>query len=127
MQLVQQILFILLFITAVWLFVRKVKFISRNIRLGRDEEFAPHPDRWKNVFLMAFGQKRMFDKPLVAFLHFAVYAGFVIINIEILEIILDGIFGTHRLFAPYLNNIYTFVIDFFEVLAFLVLTACIIF
>lgn len=127
MHLAQQILFILLAGIAVWLFVRQVKFISRNIRLGRDEKFEPHPDRWKNVLLMALGQKRMFDKPLVALLHFAVYAGFIIINIEILEIILDGIFGTHRLFAPYLGNVYTFVIDFFEVLAFLVLAACVIF
>jgi len=127
MQLVQQILFVLLAIAAIWIFARKVKFISRNIKLGRDEEFKPHPERWKNVLMMAFGQKRMFDKPLVALLHFAVYAGFVIINVEILEIILDGIFGTHRLFAPYLGSVYTFVIDFFEVLAFLVLTACVIF
>lgn len=127
MQLVQQILFILLAAIAAGLFVRKVKFINRNIRLGRNEELKPHPHRWKNVFLMALGQKRMFDKPLVALLHFAVYAGFIIINIEILEIILDGIFGTHRLFAPYLGRVYTFVIDFFEALAFLVLTACIIF
>lgn len=127
MQLVQQILFILLSATAIWLFVRKVKFIRRNIQLGRDEKFTPDPQRWKNVLLMAFGQKRMFDKPLVALLHFAVYAGFIIINIEILEIILDGFFGTHRLFAPYLGNVYTFIIDFFEVLAFLVLTSCIIF
>ena len=95
--------------------------------MGRDEAIEPHPERWKNVLLMAFGQKRMFDKPLVALLHFAVYAGFIIINIEILEIILDGIFGTHRLFAAPLGGLYTFVINFFEVLAFLVLTACIIF
>ena len=127
MQLVQQILFVLLAIAAIWIFVRKVKFINRNIKLGRDEEFKQHPDRWKNVLLIAFGQKRMFDKPLVALLHFAVYAGFIIINIEILEIILDGVFGTHRLFAPYLGGVYTFVIDFFEVLAFLVLTACVVF
>src|SRR5689334_19330683 len=127
MQLVQQILFVLLAIAAIWIFARKVKFISRNVKLGRDEELKPHPDRWKNVLLMAFGQKRMFDKPLVALLHFAVYAGFIIINIEILEIILDGIFGTHRLFAPYLGRAYTFVIDFFEVLAFLVLSACVVF
>ena len=127
MQLVQQILFILLAGLAIWLFVKKVKFIRKNINLGRDEHFAPHPDRWKNVLLIAFGQKRMFDKPLVALLHFAVYAGFIIINIEILEIILDGIFGTHRMFAPYLGSFYSFVINFFEVLAFLVLTACIIF
>jgi heterodisulfide reductase subunit C len=69
----------------------------------------------------------MFDKPLVAMLHLAVYVGFVIINIEILEIILDGIFGTHRLFAPYLGTAYTFIINFFEVLAFLVLASCVIF
>lgn len=127
MQLVQQILFIILLLTALWLFIKKVVFIRKNINLGRDEKFEPHPDRWKNVLLIAFGQKRMFDKPLVALLHLAVYAGFVIINVEIVEIILDGIFGTHRLFAPYLGTVYTFVIDFFEVLAFLVLTACIIF
>ena len=127
MQVVQQILFILLLAVAVWLFVRKVKFISRNIRLGRNENFPAHPDRWKNVLLIAFGQKRMFDKPLVALLHFAVYAGFIIINIEILEIVLDGIFGTHRLFAPYLGGFYKFVINFFEVLAFLVLASCTIF
>src|SRR5678816_3968863 len=127
MQLVQQILFVLLAIAAIWIFTRKVKFISRNIKLGRDEEFKPHPERWKNVLLMAFGQKRMFDKPLVALLHFAVYAGFVIINVESREVILDGIFGTHRLFAPYLGSVYMFVIDFFDVLAFLVLTACVIF
>jgi len=127
MQLVQQILFILLAAVAIWLFVKKAKFIRRNINLGRDEKFEPHPGRWKNVLLMAFGQKRMFDKPLVAFLHFAVYAGFIIINIEILEIILDGIFGTHRLFAPYLGSFYSFVINFFEILAFLVLASCVIF
>src|SRR5688500_10986618 len=127
MQIVQQILFILLFLAAVWIFAKKVKFISRNIKLGRDEEFAPHPERWKNVLLMAFGQKRMFDKPLVGLLHFAVYAGFIIINIEILEIVLDGIFGTHRLFLPYLGSAYTFIINFFEILAFLVLASCVIF
>lgn len=127
MQLVQQIAFILLTLAAIWIFARKVKFIRRNINLGRDEAFEPHPDRWRNVLLMAFGQKRMFDKPLVALLHFAVYAGFIIINIEILEILLDGIFGTHRLFAPVLGGFYSFVINFFEILAFLVLTACVIF
>jgi heterodisulfide reductase subunit C len=127
MQIVQQILFILLVAIAIYLFATKVKFIRRNINLGREEVLEPHPQRWNNVLLMAFGQKRMFDKPLVALLHFAVYAGFLIINIEILEIILDGFFGTHRLFAPYLGSFYSFVINFFEVLAFLVLTACTVF
>lgn len=127
MQLAQQFLFIILTAVAVWLFVKKARFIIRNINLGRDEKFPPHPDRWKNVLLIALGQKRMFDKPFVALLHFAVYAGFIIINIEILEIILDGILGTHRLFAPYLGGFYTFIINFFEVLAFLVLASCIVF
>lgn len=127
MQLVQQILFIGLVIAAVWIFAQKVSFIRKNIALGRDEVFAPDPQRWRNVLLMAFGQKRMFDKPLVALLHFAVYAGFLIINVEILEIVLDGVFGTHRLFAPALGGFYSFVINFFEVLAFLVLTACVVF
>lgn len=127
MQIIQQILFVLLAAVAVFLFARKVKFIKRNIKLGRAEEIEPHPQRWKNVLLMALGQKRMFDKPWVAVLHLAVYAGFIIINIEILEIILDGIFGTHRLFAPTLGSFYSFVINFFEVLAFLVLLACVIF
>lgn len=127
MLIIQQILFILLAATAIFLFIRQVRYIRRNIKLGRHESFEPHPQRWRNVMLMAFGQKRMFDKPLVALLHFAVYAGFVIINIEILEIILDGIFGTHRLFAPYLGGFYSFVINFFEILAFLVLLSCIIF
>lgn len=127
MQIVQQILFLLLAAAAVFLFVKKVSFIRKNINLGRDENVEPQPDRWRNVLLMAFGQKRMFDKPLVALLHFAVYAGFIIINVEILEIVLDGIFGTHRLFAPALGGFYSFVINFFEILAFLVLVSVIVF
>jgi heterodisulfide reductase subunit C len=128
MQLVQQILFILLVIAAIWVFASKVKLIRSNIKLGRDEDLTDNSGmRWRNMLLMAFGQKRMFEKPLVAVLHFLIYFGFIIINIEILEIILDGIFGTHRLFAPYLGNFYLFVINFFEVLAFLVLASCVIF
>ncbi|HEX2532580.1 MAG TPA: (Fe-S)-binding protein [Chitinophagaceae bacterium] len=127
MQIAQQILFIVLTAAAVWIFIRKAGFIRRNINLGRDEKMEPHPDRWRNLLLMAFGQKRMFDKPFVAVLHLIVYAGFIIINIEILEIVLDGILGTHRLFAAPLGAFYTFVINFFEVLAFLVLASCVIF
>ncbi|MBA2745206.1 MAG: (Fe-S)-binding protein [Flavisolibacter sp.] len=127
MQLVQQILFSLMAALAIWIFIKKAKLIRNNIQLGRDEKMEPHPDRWKQLLLMAFGQKRMFDNPLVGLLHFAVYAGFIIINIEILEIVLDGIFGTHRLFAPYLGSFYSFVINFFEILAFLVLASCVIF
>ena len=128
MQIVQQILFILIAAVAVWLFVKKVREIARNINLGRDEDISDNkPQRWKNVLLIAFGQKKMFRNPLVAILHFFVYAGFIIINIEVLEIILDGILGTHRLFSGALGNIYGFLIDAFEVLAVLVLLGCLIF
>ena len=124
---VPQILFIALLIIAVFLFVKKGGSIIRNIKLGRKEKLEVHPQRWKNVLIMALGQKRMFDKPFVAFLHLAVYAGFIIINIEILEIVLDGVLGTHRLFSASLGKAYSFMINFFEVLAFLVLAACVIF
>src|SRR5688572_8486172 len=128
MQIAQQILFILISAVAIWLFSRKVKEINRNIRLGRDEKLNDQPGlRWKNVLLLAFGQQKMFRNPLVAVLHFFVYAGFIIINIEVLEIILDGILGTHRLFAEPLSFIYSFLINAFEILAILVLIGCLIF
>ena len=128
MQNVQQILFVVVSLIAIWLFSKKVKEISRNIKLGRDEDFSDNKsERWKNVLLLAFGQKKMFKNPLVAVLHFFIYAGFIIINIEVLEIVLDGIFGTHRLFAKPLGGFYTFLINAFEVLAVLVIAACAIF
>ena len=128
MQIVQQIFFILLSIVSIWLFAKKAKEIRRNINLGRDEDFSDQKSRrWKNVLLLAFGQKKMFRNPLVAILHFFVYAGFIIINIEVLEIVLDGIFGTHRLFAVPLGGLYSFLINSFEILALLVLAGCLIF
>ena len=128
MLLLQQILFILLVAFSVYLFSNKVKEISVNIKLGHDEDLSDNKqERWKNVLLLALGQKKMFRYPLVGVMHFVIYAGFVIINIEILEIILDGIFGTHRMFADTLGGFYTFVIDFFELLALGVLLACVIF
>lgn len=128
MQIVQQILFILLSGIAIWLFTKKVKDIRRNILLGRDEIINDNKSRrWKNLLLLAFGQKKMFRNPLVALLHFFVYAGFVIINIEILEIILDGILGKHRMFASALGSVYGILIGCFEILAVLVLTGCLIF
>lgn len=128
MQIAQQILFILLSGVAIWFFTKKVKEISRNIKLGRDEIINDNPGkRWNNLFLLAFGQKKMFRNPLVAVMHFFVYAGFIIINIEVLEIVLDGILGTHRLFASTLGGFYNFLINCFEILALLVLVACLIF
>jgi heterodisulfide reductase subunit C len=128
MQIIQQILFILLTGEAILIFAKKSKEIYSNINLGHDEDLSGDKGkRWKNVLLLAFGQKKMFRYPLVGIMHFVIYAGFIIINIEVLEIVLDGIFGTHRMFANTLGGFYTFVIDFFEILAISVLLACVIF
>lgn len=128
MQIIQQILFIILVGLAIFLFMIKAKEIRANINLGHDEDLTNNKkERWRNVLLLALGQKKMFRYPLVGVMHFVIYAGFVIINIEIVEIILDGIFGTHRMFAGTLGGFYTFVIDFFEILALGVLTACVVF
>jgi heterodisulfide reductase subunit C len=128
MQIVQQVLFIALAAIAIFLFTRNIKKIRRNILLGHDEDYSDHPSRrWKNLLLIAFGQKKMFRNPLVAVMHFFIYAGFIIINIEVLEIVLDGGLGKHRLFANTLGGLYTYLIDGFEILAVLVLAACIIF
>jgi heterodisulfide reductase subunit C len=128
MQLIQQILFIVLVAFAVILFALKIKEIKADINLGQDEDLSDHKgERWKNMLLLALGQKKMFRYPLVAVMHFVIYAGFIIINIEIVEIILDGLFGTHRMFANPLGGFYIFVIDFFEILAIGVLLACVVF
>ncbi len=128
MNILQQILFVVLFIMSVWLFAKKISKIRRNILLGRPEDLTDHKKlRWRNLLLLALGQKKMFKYPLVALMHFVIYAGFIIINIEIIEIILDGILGTHRLFLPWLGGFYSFVINFFEILAFGVIIVCIAF
>ena len=128
MQIFQQVLFVALAGVACWLFAKNIGIIRRNILLGKDEDLNDNPSlRWKNLLLLAFGQKKMFRNPLVALMHFVIYAGFIIINIEVLEIVLDGILGTHRLFLPYLGGFYTFLINFFEILALGVLAVCIVF
>ena len=128
MNYLQQILFFLLAAFSIWLFSRNILQIRRNILLGRDKDLSDNPGlRWKNLLLLAFGQKKMFRYPLVAIMHFVIYAGFIIINIEVLEIVLDGLLGTHRLFLPYLGSFYTFVINFFEILAVGVIAVCLVF
>lgn len=128
MQILQQILFLLLTAAAIFFFYKKAISIKRNIALGRDEAITDNkPQRWRNVLLLAFGQKKMFRNPLVGVLHFFVYAGFIIINIEVLEIVLDGLAGTHRLFFHYLGWFYNLLINAFEILALLVIVSCAIF
>lgn len=128
MHLIQQLLFIILFIIALTLFIRKVKKIRRNILIGQGQKINDRRStRWRNVLLLALGQKKMFRKWIPAVLHFFVYAGFIIINIEILEIILDGLTGKHRLFYPLLGGTYNLLIGCFEILAVLVITGCVVF
>ena len=128
MQYIPQVLFILVSGIAIYLFAGKVSEIRRNIFLGRDEDLNNHSSqRWKNVLLLAFGQKKMFKNPLVAILHFIIYGGFIIINIEVLEIVMDGLLGTHRLFEKPLGEVYIWLINAFEFLAAGVLIVCVIF
>lgn len=128
MQYLQQFLFVLLSAAAIWLFAKKAGEIRRNIFLGKNENLSNNPSqRFKNLLLLALGQKKMFKNPLVALMHLVVYAGFIIINIEVLEIVLDGILGSHRLFLPFLGKIYYWLINGFEFLAVGVIGVCIIF
>jgi heterodisulfide reductase subunit C len=128
MQYVQQAAFLVLAGLAIWLFSKNILRIRKNILLGRDEDLTDQSSlRWKNLLLLAFGQKKMFRNPLVAVMHFIIYAGFIIINIEVLEIVLDGILGTHRLFLGTLGSFYGFIINFFEILAVGVIAVCVIF
>lgn len=126
MQLIQQVLFIICAGIAFFLFGKKVAEIRRNIKLGRDEDLNDRAgERWRNVLLLALGQKKMFKRPVPAMLHFFVYAGFILINIEVLEILIDGVFGTDRFLREPLGDFYNVVIGFFEILAVLTLVAVI--
>jgi len=108
-------------------FTLNVKKLIRNINLGRDVNRSDNPsERWKNMAMIALGQSKMIKRPIAGILHIIVYVGFVIINLELLEIIIDGLFGTHRVFAP-LGIIYDILIGSFEILAALVLVAVIVF
>ena len=125
MEFISGIVFSILSVIAFYIFAKKLLTIKRNIHLGRPVELNDQPiARWKNVFLLALGQKKMFRNIPVALLHLILYVGFIIINTELLEIIIDGIFGTHRFFMPYLGVLYPILINSFEVLALLVFVAC---
>lgn len=128
MVLAQQVLFLLVSIFAIGLFARKMSSLRRTIFLGKKEPINDRKSaRWKQVVLLALGQKKLFKKPIPAIFHFFVYAGFILINIEVLEILVDGICGTERAFALYLGSLYPLAINFFEILAVLVLVGVIAF
>ncbi len=122
-----QILFLIILSAAIGMFTVNVRKIRRNILLGRDVNRTDRKaERWKLMAKVALGQSKMVARPVAGILHIFVYAGFVIINIEVLEIIIDGIFGTHRVFAQ-IGPIYNVLIGGFEILAFLVLFGCVVF
>ena len=127
-SLIPNIIFIALFSFALSLFIKNVKKIYRNISLGISIDRTDNKKtRLIQMLRIAFGQSKMIDKPIVGLLHIVVYVGFLVINIELLEIIVDGALGTHRVFAPFLGSFYDFLIAFFEIFAFLVIVSVVIF
>ena len=119
---ISSILFFLILIFSILLFVRNCRKLYRNINLGKDiNRYDNSNFRFKKMIRLAFGQSKMFDKPIVGILHFIVYVAFILINIELLEIVIDGVLGTHRFLAPYMGSFYNFLIAFFELLAFAVI------
>jgi heterodisulfide reductase subunit C len=119
---IPQLIFLIFLLAAIVLFSINVRKIIRNINLGRPADRSDRPaERWMTMLKVAFGQSKMTKRPIAAILHFFVYAGFIIINLEVLEIIIDGVFGTHRIFAAPLGSLYNVLIGSFEILAALVL------
>jgi heterodisulfide reductase subunit C len=124
----QQLIFILLAGGAGYVAYRQFRSVYKHIMLGKeDKSYAPNDQRWKNVLLVAFGQKIMFKNFIPAILHLFIYVAFVITQIELVEIVVDGVFGIHRFFAPILGGFYTFIISSIEVLSIFALIATIIF
>jgi heterodisulfide reductase subunit C len=127
MSYLDNILFAIILVIGFGYFYSNVKKIIRNINLGTDVNRKDNPKaRWANMAMIALGQSKMVKRPVAGILHIIVYAGFIIINIELLEIIIDGLFGTHRIFS-FLGTFYNVLIASFEILALLVLVAVITF
>jgi ferredoxin len=128
MSILPQLAFILILGAAGYILSKRVQFLRRNILLGKAETRNDQSEnRWKTMLLVAFGQQKMFSRIVPAFLHLLIYVGFLVINLEVLEFVLDGILGTHRLFAPLLGAAYTVAINMFEFLAVAVLVSCVAF
>ena len=127
MYLIPNIIFGFILIVGIGFFVKNINKLKRNIKLGTEVTLSgPKKQRWINMVNIALGQSKMVRRPISGILHIIVYIGFVIINIELLEIVIDGLFGTHRIFSS-LGSIYGFLIGAFEILAVLVLVSVIIF
>src|SRR5688572_24816518 len=122
---IQQIIFLVVLGGFAFVIFRRFKLIIANINIGKENKIHDNVgERWKNVLLVAFGQQKMFKRPIPALLHFFVYVGFLVINLEVLEFVIDGLAGTHRIFAPFLGDFYTVLMNVFEFLAIGVLVSC---
>ena len=118
------ILFAIIFFVAIGMFIRNTRRIVRNINLGRKTDRSDQKSkRWKHMTQVALGQSKMVVRPIAGLLHIIVYIGFVVINIELLEIVFDGFLGTHRVLSPYLGGTYNVLISTFEIFALLVILA----
>jgi len=128
MEYIPQILFLVMITIGFGLFGKSIMRIRRNILLGKDLNRSDNSSlRWKTMAKVAMGQSKMVVRPVAGTLHLIVYVGFLLINIEVLEILIDGLFGTHRFFAPILGVVYVAAINFFEFLGVLVILACVVF
>ena len=129
MEYIDNILFFVALVVGFGLFFKSLKEIYRNIQLGREIDRSDQkPKRWETMARVALGQSKMTKRPIAGILHVIVYVGFVIINIELLEIIIDGIFGTHRFLAGIMgNSFYSAFTATLEILALLVIIAVVIF
>lgn len=127
MQYLPNIIFFLVLIAGIGYFTMNIRKIIRNVKLGHEVDTSGNrAERWGNVLRIALGQSKMVVRPVSGLMHIIVYVGFVIINIEVLEIIIDGLFGTHRVLS-FLGPVYDYLIASFEILALLVLIAVIVF
>jgi heterodisulfide reductase subunit C len=128
MAILQQILFLIILGIAGYFIRKRVLRIRDNIRLGKNQLITDHKsERLNNMLMVAFGQKKMFKRIIPATLHFFIYIGFLVINLEVLEFVIDGLAGTHRIFAPFLGGFYNILMNVFEFLAIAVLLACMVF
>ncbi len=128
MEWISSIVFVAVLAIASYIFYKNAGKIKRNINLGKDYNRSDKKsERWQTMLRVAFGQSKMQARPVAGILHFIVYASFLLINIEVLEIVLDGIFNTHRMLAEPLGGFYHVVIGFFEILAVLTILVCTLF
>lgn len=124
---IQQIAFIITLGVAIYFIRKRILRIRSTINLGKPKSINDNPrERFTNMLMVAFGQTKMFKRPVPAILHFFIYIGFLIINLEVLEFIIDGILGTHRIFSPFLGAFYNVLMNVFEFLAVAVLVSCVV-